>query len=81
MSYTRLQAINAMSKAVRPWQSVDALYISEDERIRRRYVPRKQADQREIDACLACPFATCEGTARKCRSFRAKFKAEAGGKA
>lgn len=81
MSYTKSQAINGMANAVRPWQSVDALYLSEDERLRRRYVPRKQVDQREIDACLSCPFATCEGTARKCRTFRAKFKAEAGSKA
>lgn len=73
--YSKSRDLRSLAKAVRPWCSVDALYMDEDERIRRRYVPRKQVDQREIDACLSCPFATCEGTASKCRSFRAKFKA------
>lgn len=79
--FSKSRDLRSLSNAVRPWQSVDALYIDEDERIRRRYVPRKQVDQREIDACLSCPFATCEGTASKCRAFRARFKAEVGSRA
>ena len=29
--------------------------------------------QKEIDACLHCPFPSCEGTANKCRSFRVHY--------
>lgn len=63
--------LNHLSNATRPWQSLDALKSPDDDG--HKYIPKKQPDQREIDMCLNCPFPSCEGTARKCRSYRAHY--------
>lgn len=74
MSFSNPQMIvSRLGNAVKPWKSVDAVRIDNLGRPEKY----KTEDQDAIDACLHCPFASCEGTAAKCRSFRAKFIAAA----
>ena len=66
--------------AVRPWQSVDSvptMYCEEGYvggQVGHRAIDAD--DQNEIDACLHCPFPSCEGTANKCRQFQARYIAK-----
>lgn len=69
--YNPQMRTDRLSNAVRPWTSVDAL--TREPAGRPSYYDTSNFDQREIDACLNCPFPSCEGTARKCRSFRAHY--------
>lgn len=72
MSFYNPQMTTAhIGNATRPWQSLDAL---ENPNLDAHgYVAKKQPNQREIEMCLNCPFPSCEGTARKCRSYRAHY--------
>lgn len=65
--------LNHLGNAKRPWNSMDSVRVDSIGRAEKV----KMEDQDSIDACLHCPFSTCEGTASKCRSFRAKYIATA----
>ena len=69
-----------VSGAVRPWLSSDSLppYNFGEVGAVGGQVGHHAIDediQKEIDACLHCPFPSCEGTANKCRSFRVHYVA------
>lgn len=71
-----------ISSAVRPWLSTDSV-PPYDFGIGNGIIGGQAGHhaitkrvQNEIDACLHCPFASCEGTGNKCRSFRAHYIAK-----
>ena len=61
--------------AVRPW---DGPFAKSDanEKPHKRYIPAQLPPQREIDMCLSCPLPDCDGSERKCRSYRAHYVAK-----
>jgi hypothetical protein len=74
MSFSNPQMIlSHLGNAVKPWNSSEARDV---QRIG-TYERVKTVDQAEIDACLECPFPSCDGNFRKCRSYRAHAEAEA----
>lgn len=68
MSYT-------VSYAVRPWDGPFAKSDS-NEKPHKRYIPAQLPPQREIDMCLSCPLPDCDGSERKCRSYRSHYVAK-----
>ena len=67
--------------AVRPWLSCDSVpefHFGEVGVVGGQVGHRRKDEnaQKEIEACLHCPFPSCEGTANKCHSFRAKYIAK-----
>lgn len=67
--------------AVRPWLSADSVpefRFGEAGVVGGQvgHHRKDEEDQKEIEACLHCPFPSCEGTANKCHSFRAKYIAK-----
>ena len=73
MTVSSFFMIRAASRARAPWDSQEA------GRVDQRTV--RNIDQVEIDSCLNCPFASCEGTARKCRYYKSQYRAKVEGRA
>lgn len=66
---------NTIPYAVRPWDGPFAKSETPEKR-HKRYIPAQMPPQREIDACLSCPLPDCDGSERKCRSYRAHYVAK-----
>ena len=67
-----------LSNAVRPWTSVDSMSASYP--APSPPVGVRPIDQAQIDACLNCPYPTCNGKGNICRKYRAHFIARAEGR-
>ena len=61
--------------AVRPWDGPFAKSDSTRNRTSGIFPP-SCPPQREIDICLSCPLPDCDGSERKCRSYRAHYVAK-----
>lgn len=62
--------------ARRPWLTTESFNNEQDMRIFKKYLNPEYYDQDEIEMCLNCPFATCEGNMRKCSHYRYSYLAQ-----